>query len=601
MASSGSSVGLCGGTPRPVGSPVTPVLIVGAGPVGLTLAIDLAHRGIEATIIDKLPTPSPLPKMERVNPRTMEHFRALGLADQVRAAGLPEELPMDVFICESAFSDPLVHHPQPSVREMRLRGIEINDGSMPLETYQLTSQYTLEPLLRSVAEALPSLQVLWGSELVAFEQGLDAVHVSLRLADGTMEHLNASYLIGCDGGASTVRKSLGVKLEGNPQLLDIYQGLVRSDELYGLLPHKGRHYHVLDEHQSFLIVQDDTRHFTLHSMLRSVNEMSARFEQVVGRHVEHEVLYAGPWTMRAMLAESYSAGRVHLAGDAAHLMPPAAGLGMNTGVGDAINLAWKLEAVIKGWAPEQLLQTYEAERRPVGAANIAYSLARFHARQAWRAAITPELLSTAEGRRRLTELADRNEARAGDMEGIELGYSYAGSPLLPEPTAPGPDAADHNSTGAVGGGGAAVNGIQRRYRPITRPGLRLPHVWVTPGQKAIQDIVPRSGFTLLCLNGRESIVETLEAAFEAESVPFTIIDVDQPSARAVYGVDYVLVRPDLHIVWCADTTWSSGPSSVRTWIGAGTRLSPASNCASTLTRRNCQTLYHPIDWRSATE
>lgn len=534
----------------------TPVLIVGAGPVGLTLAIDLAQRGIEATIIDKLATPSHLPKMERVNPRTMEHFRALGLAERVRAAGLPEELPMDVFVCETLFCAPLVHHPQPSVREMRLRGQEVNDGSMPVETYQLTSQYTLEPLLRAVVERLPSLRVRFGCELASFDQHPDAVRASLRLPDGTVERLTASYLIGCDGGASTVRKSLGIKLEGEPHLLSIYQGLLRSDELYELLPHKGRHYHILDEHQSFLIVQDDITHFTLHSMLRSANEMSARFEQVVGRHVEHEVLYAGPWTMRAMLAVAYSGGRVHLAGDAAHLMPPAAGLGMNTGIGDAINLAWKLEAVIKGWAPDRLLETYEAERRPVGAANISYSLARFRARQTWRGAITPGMLSTPEGKRAMADLADRNEARAGYMEGIELGYSYAGSPLVPGTVAARPaHSTEHR--------------IERRYRPITSPGLRLPHVWVTPGETAIQDIVPRSGFTLLCLTHRGSIVDALEEAFDAGSVPFTVLDIRQPAPRAVYGVDYVLVRPDLHIVWCGDDSSQSNlHSCIRIWIGA---------------------------------
>lgn len=538
----------------------TPVLIVGGGPVGLTLAIDLAQRGVDATIIDTLATPSALPKMERVNPRSMEHFRSLGLAERVREAGLPEELPMDVFVSETLFSDPLVHHPQPSVREMRLRGCATNDGSMPLETYQLTSQYTLEPLLRAVAAELSSLRVLYGCELLSFEQHDDAVRTYVRHRDDSIERLTAAYMIGCDGGASMVRRSLGIKLEGEPHLLDIYQGLLRSDELYELLPHKGRHYHILDRNQSFVIVQDDTKHFTMHSMLNSADEMSARFQQVVGGHVEHEVLYSGPWTMRAMLAESYGHGRVLLAGDAAHLMPPAAGLGMNTGVGDAINLAWKLEAVVKGWAPERLLDTYEVERRPIGAANIAYSLARFRARQTWRAVFSPDMLTVPRRRRELADLVDQNEARAGYMEGIELGYSYAVSSSALKDAPPGPRE-------------AAITGIQRKYQPVTKPGLRLPHVWLVPGKTAIQDIVPRSGFTLLCLKSCGHLVGVVRAAFAGESVPFTVLEVDQPAARDVYGSDYVLLRPDLHIAWCGDDTWDDENdlrSHVRGWIGANT-------------------------------
>lgn len=537
----------------------TPVLIVGAGPVGLALAIDLAQRGVAATLVDRLAEPTPLPKMERINPRTMEYFRSLGVADQVRSAGLPEDLPMDVYVCETLFAEPLVHHPQPSVREMRLRGYETNDGSVPLETYQLTSQYTLEPLLRAIAQELSTRRPLFVSELVAFEQTSSSVLASLRLPDGSTEKIAASYMIGCDGAASMIRRSLGVKLKGNPELLNIYQGLLRCDELYGQLPHKGRHYHILDPHQSFLIVQDDTKHFTLHSMMRSADEMTDRFEQVLGTQLNHEVLYAGPWTMRAMLADSYGRGRVHLAGDAAHLMPPAAGLGMNTGVGDAINLAWKLEAVVKGWAPARLLESYERERRPVGAANIAYSLARFRARQAWRAALRPEELAVPDRRRQLAVLIDQNEARAGDMEGVELGYRYT----IPaaEPDEAGPEDLAANSLS---------EGIQRRYRPLVKPGFRLPHVWLAPGQTAVQDIVPRSSFTLLCLKGREGSVDELVAAFADDAVPLSVLEVEQSAVRRVYGYGYVLVRPDLHIVWCGDE-WNpdSDPHvAIAGWIGA---------------------------------
>jgi 2-polyprenyl-6-methoxyphenol hydroxylase-like FAD-dependent oxidoreductase len=190
------------------------VLIVGGGPVGLTLAIELGQLGVRCELVEKRPRPGRLPKMERCNARTMEHFRRMGIADRVRTAGLPADVPMDVFICQGDLTwQPLVHHTYPSVSKLTEAGRQVNDGSMPLEPYQLISQYTLEPLLRQIAEAVPRITVRFGCELTSFGRDGDGVTATVRSAAGQERPVRASCLIGCDGAGSTVRRQLGVELQ----------------------------------------------------------------------------------------------------------------------------------------------------------------------------------------------------------------------------------------------------------------------------------------------------------------------------------------------------------------------------------------------------
>ena len=333
----------------------TQVLVVGGGPVGLTLAIDLGKRGVRCTLIEQKQAPQFLPKMERCNARTMEIFRRMGIANKVRAAGLRADIPMDVFIVLSLAEPPLLHLPYPSVEKARAGIRACNDGSMPLEPYQLISQYTLEPLLRSIAETLPNVTVRYGCQLESFTQDEAGVTARVKNLDGTSGSIRAAYLAGCDGGSSTVRKQLGIKLRGEYNMLELRQALYRCDELFERLPigkgpGKGRHYHVADSNSTFLIMQDSTRHFTLHSVVERDEDMKAMFERTVAVPVKYEMLTCNPWRQNLLLADRYRAGRVFLAGDAVHLVIPTGGLGMNSGVGDAIDLSWKLAATLQGWA-----------------------------------------------------------------------------------------------------------------------------------------------------------------------------------------------------------------------------------------------------------
>src|SRR6266568_3790842 len=192
----------------------TDVLIVGAGPVGLTLALDLGRRGVRCTLIEQKSAPHMWPKMERCNARSMEIYRRLGLAEKIRAAGLPASVPMDVYIVMSLAEPPLLHLPYPSVADARKEIAACRDGTLPLEPYQLISQYTLEPLLKSVVETLPGVTVRYGCELVSFTQDAGSVTATVKDGAGALSEITALYLAGCDGGASLVRKELGIKLAG---------------------------------------------------------------------------------------------------------------------------------------------------------------------------------------------------------------------------------------------------------------------------------------------------------------------------------------------------------------------------------------------------
>lgn len=509
----------------------TDVLIVGAGPVGLTLAIDLGRRGIRCTLIEQKSAPHMWPKMERCNARSMEIYRRLGLAEKIRAAGLPSWVPMDVYIVMSLIEPPLLHLPYPSVDAAKKEIAASNDGTLPLEPYQLISQYTLEPLLKSVAETLPSVTVRYGCEFLEFAQDRDSVAAEVS-EGGKNSKITAKYLAGCDGGTSAVRKQLGFKLSGEGNILQLRQALYHCDDLFERIAiGKGRHYHVADNQATQLIVQDSTKHFTVHSVVEKDEDMATMFERTVAMPVKYEMLYVGEWRQNLLLADRYMEGRVLLAGDAVHLVIPTGGLGMNTGVGDAIDLGWKLAGTLQGWGGPGLLASYEIERRRVGEKNVGASRYASLGRRKWRAQWKPDIRDNtpagAATRAHLAAVADVEQRKTNEMIGAELGYHYAGSPLVVAETGEPP-----------------YDFVQ--YRPSTFPGVRLPHAWLDGG-RAVQDCIG-DGYTLLRLGGAKGD-GALAAAFGAFGAPFAAVDLPGHAVREIYGYDFVLVRPDLHVVW----------------------------------------------------
>jgi 2-polyprenyl-6-methoxyphenol hydroxylase-like FAD-dependent oxidoreductase len=513
------------------------VLIVGAGPTGLTLAVDLGRRGVRAVLIEQKERPAFLPKMERINARTMEIYRRMGLDGRIRAAGLRPDCPMDVYIVLALNEPPLLRLHYPSVEQAKAETRATNDGTSPLEPYQLISQYTLEPLLKSIAETLPTIGVRFGWEFLSLQQDATGVTARVRANNGVAQELRAAYLVGCDGGTSAVRKELGIRLAGEGNTLALRQALYRCDALFDLLPigngpGKGRHYHIADDKATQLIMQDSTKHWTLHSIVDSNEEMNAAFERAIGMPVAYEMLSCDPWRQNLLLAERYGKGRVFLAGDAVHLVIPTGGLGMNSGVADAVDLSWKLAATLAGWGGPNLLKSYEAERRQIGERNVGASRYATLGRRKWRSLWRPNIRdNTPEGERTryvLSSIADVEQRKSNEMIGAELGYRYVDSPVICNV----PGGPEH---------------LFREYHPTTWPGARLPHVWRNDGTP-MQDHIP-DGFTILKLGRTRADASGLEKALRARGAPVTVLDVPDRIAREIYGYDLILVRPDLHVVW----------------------------------------------------
>ncbi|MDC0883002.1 FAD-dependent monooxygenase [Litorivicinus sp.] len=513
------------------------VIVVGAGPVGLALAINLGRAGIKTILLERNPEPQFLPKMERCNARSMEMFRRIGLSKKIRDAGLRADCPMDVFVVEDLTKPALLEEKHPSIQTFQGKIKECKDLSMPLEPYQLISQYTLEPLLKAEAEALQSVEVLFGHEFMEFSQSDDGVSVRFKDSDGQSKTLTAAYLVGCDGGSSPIRKQLGIKLRGEGGILELQQALFYCEELFERLPHgsgpgQGRHYHRADAEHTFLIMQDSTKHWSLHATVPDAEAMKRKFEEIVGFPVNYELLSCAPWRQNLLLADRYREGRVFLAGDSVHLVIPTGGLGMNTGVGDAFDLAWKLIGTLKGWGGPELLDSYEIERRQVGDRNVGASRYANVGRQKWRSIATDEIFSGTEAgesmKRKLIQVADSEQRKGNRMIGAELGYRYVDSPCIDNV----PGGPEHR----VG-----------EYNPNVWPGSRLPHCWLDDGS-ALQDQLPET-YILLSLGKKPLDTSKLRRSYEKIGAPVAEVRIESNRLRDLYGFDLLVLRPDMHVAW----------------------------------------------------
>jgi 2-polyprenyl-6-methoxyphenol hydroxylase-like FAD-dependent oxidoreductase len=501
-----------------------PVLIAGGGPAGLSLAISLGQLGVRCEVVDARPAPTRVPRAGRCGPRAMEIFRRLGISGRLRAAGLPAEAPLDVVICAGSLARPLTRHHYPSVADVLAVTLEVNDGTMPLEPHLILSQYTLEPLLREVAEATPGVTVRFGAELIDFAVTGGGVTATVHTAS-RLRAIRADYLVGCDGADSTVRRVLGVELRGERRE-PLRQALIYCPDLYERLPGGGGgravHYYVTGGHRSTLMVQDDTQHFALQTAaggpsapgVPGARPVTTLFEAIAGavcQPLSYKVVHEAEWAQHLLLADLYTDDRcrVLLAGDAAHPASTTGGLGLSTAVGDAADLAWKLTATLHGWGGPALLASYEAERRPVAAQAITASFSRAAADEPWSV----------------------------DLRDVELGYRYTGSPVI------------SHAAGTPPAG----------FAPTTWPGARLPHLWLDDGNP-LHDVLGNC-FTLLRMPGAGAAGATadrvdgefareLAAEFGRLGAPLDLVEVTSAPAQAVYaGHRLILVRPDLHVAW----------------------------------------------------
>ncbi|MEQ8699671.1 MAG: FAD-dependent monooxygenase [Bauldia litoralis] len=513
----------------------TPVLIVGAGPVGLTLAIVLAHHGVRCAVVERNATTTRHPKMDITNGRTMEIFRRLGIADRVAAAGVPGDICLDVAWATRLTGHEIHRFAYPPPDAVRVAYRTLNDGSQSLEPGIRISQVVVEPLLRDVAAASPLISLHYGWKFLDLDQDGTGVAATVESADSGEVHIvRSDYMAGCDGGGSRVRQALGIGLDGEANIRKRYSVHFRSRDKSILEPW-GPAWHYQSPVHGTLISQDGRERYTLHSFAPDGAEPDpyATVRRFVGRDFDFELLQDPVWFNNLLVAERYRERRVFLAGDSAHQYIPTGGYGMNTGIGDAYGLGWMLAAVVAGRGGPGLLDAYEAERRPVGVRNCAASKRHAEARMAvgtvWSDALDAE---GPEGDRARAACAKR-VAEIGNAEneswGIELGYRYDGSPVVIAEAGPPP--ADD----------------PLHYRPTTHPGARVPAVYLADGA-ALFDRFGR-GFTLLNFDpGRLDAGSFREAAGRL-GIDLAVVDVDDPHAADLYERPLVLVRPDEHVAW----------------------------------------------------
>jgi 2-polyprenyl-6-methoxyphenol hydroxylase-like FAD-dependent oxidoreductase len=509
------------------------VLIAGGGPVGMTLACELVQRGVTCILVERNADTTHHPKMDITNARSMELFRRLGLVDALRSVAVPEMNNFDVSWITSLSGHELHRFRYPSVTEWRRMIRDRNDGSMPGEPPMRVSQVEIEPVLR---RALVGAQVeaRWGVALEDLSQDMNGATATVRTVDGATEQVRCHYLVGCDGGTSRVRNCLGIRLDGQARVMPRFMTHFRSTAT-DVLQRWGVAWHYQSAAGS-LIAQNDRDIWTLQTrwpqdVAPEAVDPHMLLRGFAGCDFDYEILVANAWTPHLVVAERYGLGRVFLAGDAAHQYIPTGGYGMNTGVGDACDLGWKLAAVLRGFGGPGLLASYDAERRPVGWRNCEASKRHSQVRAEIASLYRGNLTAPGPKGDAARLEAGRSIAAIGNAEnesfGIELGYAYSGSPVI------------------CAESGTDIPDDPLRYVPTTAPGVRLPTVLLDGGVP----ILDRLGrwFTLICVGVPPS--GSLLTAAAKYRMPLEVLQTDECNLTKVYGSGLVLVRPDQHIAW----------------------------------------------------
>jgi 2-polyprenyl-6-methoxyphenol hydroxylase-like FAD-dependent oxidoreductase len=522
-----------------------PIAIVGGGPVGMMLAMHLQRAGVECLIVNAEPGPRWHPKGSTQNARTMEHYRRLGIAAGIRAQGLPAEYPTDVGYFTRLTGWELSRIAMPSDREKQRITVEAGPTDQVPEPLLRCNQMYAEAYAFKHLQTLPGIAKRYGWRCIAFKETADGVSITIENVEtGQQETFDSAYLVGCDGGQSMVRRQLGIRYGGETLGAQAYAAgpsvstYLRAPGFFDRIPHARcwQYWTVNRDVRSNTVVLDGSDSLLFTTRLRNADDkpdeaiIARQFCASFGQNIDLEFIAHWPWTAgRALVADSFGRGRVLLAGDAVHLFTPTGGFGMNTGVDDAVNLAWKLAARVQGWGGPNLLASYEIERQPIAHRNTG--AAKQFARNVGNVPVGAAMdEDSAAG------ISDREAARAFLADfgeefaslGAQLGARYDGSPIL---------AADD---------AAPPSDDLTNYRPMSRPGGRTPHLWLEDRSSLYDHL--GTGFTLLRFKNAPD-TRALETAAAKRGMPLKILNVALDAGRDLYERDLALIRPDHYVAW----------------------------------------------------
>ena len=532
----------------------TDVLIAGGGPCGLMLAIELGRRGVRAVLVDPKPGTAFNPQANATQARTMEHFRRLGFADEIRALGLPGDYPTDIayFTRYTAHELGRVRLPSSAEAVRRIRGM---GGSWSAaEPPHRVAQKFVEQVLHRHARALPGIAVHFGWRLAAFAEDRDGIAATVtETGSGAERPIRARYLFGADGPRSFVRHALGIGYGGDGGARRDFMGgrmhaiYLHAPDFYAICPHPPAwmYWTFNRERRALMAAVDGAGEFAFHAQLHPEEEADeagpdeaaavAMVEQAVGARIPLRILGRMSWLAgRALVADRFGAGRVFLGGDAAHLFTPTGGMGYNTAIEDAVNIGWKLAAVIRRGADPALLASYAAERRPVAIRNTGFARGFADSVGLYRPspALETDSLAGTAARARAGAYLEQHARAEFNIPGLTLGGRYDGSPIIADDgTPPPPDAA-----------GA--------YVPTGKPGGRAPHVWLADGRSLFDTF----GFewTLLRLGPAPPSPEMFVAAARMLGIDLAVVTCEDAEAFDLYESDLVLIRPDQVVAWRRD-------------------------------------------------
>ena len=520
----------------------TEVLVVGGGPIGLALACELGWRGVRCLVVEQNPEfgEEPVAKINLVNVRSMEFFRRWGIERKVRHGGFPDDFPMTVQFLTALRGKLIARLPYASMGEQtELAESPTNRQRIP--------QHLLDPLMRRTAQGFESADIRFGHRLESFvDHGSHVEATLIDLETGARCEVRARYLAGCDGARSAVRDRMGIELVGERSISYSCGIYFRSPRLWNVHPHGKAIMNILVDRGGMwanlnMIDGFKTWRLSLIGGDRYVApqdiDVAGSMRRMMGNGEvpDHRIVGLYPWVRRAVVANSYRRGNCFLVGDAAHQLSPTGGFGMNTGLGDAVDLGWKLEATLRGWGGDALLDSYDAERRPIGMRNVTEASSNFRNLRdlptyPW---IDDEGEDANAKRAVLGERFAAGTRNEWESLGVQLGYRYANSPLV---------AAD---------GSAEPPDDPSVYTSSSWPGCRAPHAWLAPGHSTL-DLFGR-GYVLLDFCAAPGASDAIARAASARAVPLRVNKIPDEHVAQRYERRLVVVRPDGHVAWRGDS------------------------------------------------